>query len=442
MPQIVLATLNAKYIHAAFGLRYLMANLGALQCSACLAEFDINRRPLEIAEALLARNPRILALGVYIWNVAQTALVIGTVKRVRPDITVVLGGHEVSYETQQQPIVQLADYVICGEADLKFAELCRNLLSGRTPAGKILTANPPDFSQLALPYDLYDEQDIAHRVIYVEASRGCPFSCEFCLSSLEIPVRQVPIPVLLEQLQRLFDRGVQQFKFVDRTFNLNLNVSQTLLEFFLERHQPGRFYHFEMIPDRLPAGLRELIARFPPGSLQFEVGVQTFNPQVAELDQPAPKLRAARGELALSAGPDRRARACGPDCGFAGREPGQLGGEHAGAVRRRLEDIAYYLARSGRREAAGWAAAAAARLRDGADLKRIPFFQALIRAQLGAMMAEQQEHAREEPRLIMTPAEAMRAQQHRRVRSGAEFDAERNFDDRGKTACAVSACST
>ena len=122
---------------------------------------------------------------------------------------------------------------------------------------------------------------MAHRLIYVEASRGCPFSCEFCLSSLDIPVRQAPLPALLSHLQRLLDRGVRQFKFVDRTFNLNLETARTILEFLLERHQPGRFFHFEMVPDRLPDALRELIARFPAGALQFEVGVQTFNAEVA-----------------------------------------------------------------------------------------------------------------------------------------------------------------
>jgi radical SAM superfamily enzyme YgiQ (UPF0313 family) len=283
MPEIVLATLNAKYIHAAFGLRYLLANLGPLQPSACIAEFDINQRPIDIAQVLLARNPKIIGFGVYIWNVAQTTQVLGTIKKVRPDIVVVLGGPEVSYETEGQRIVQLADYVIGGEADLKFAELCRALLAGERPANKIIAAEPPELSHLVLPYDLYDDQDIAHRIIYVEASRGCPFTCEFCLSSLDIPVRQVELTVLLEALQRLLDRGVKQFKFVDRTFNLNLTVSRALLEFFLERHQSGNFYHFEMIPDRLPPGLREIIARFPPGSLQFEVGIQTFNEQVAGL---------------------------------------------------------------------------------------------------------------------------------------------------------------
>ena len=148
---------------------------------------------------------------------------------------------------------------------------------------KIIPAEPPDFSQIALPYDLYTDDDLAHRIIYVEASRGCPFTCEFCLSSLDIPVRQVPLEKILAELQRLLDRGLKQFKFVDRTFNLNVATSKTILEFFLARYQPGHFFHFEMIPDRLPESLREIIARFPPGALQFEVGIQTFNPEVAAL---------------------------------------------------------------------------------------------------------------------------------------------------------------
>ena len=283
MPEIVLTTLNAKYIHAAFGLRYLMANLGELQPRACLVEFDINQRPLDIAEVLLAREPRIIGFGVYIWNVDETREVISAIKRVRPDITIILGGPEVSYELETQPIVALADYVITGEADLKFAEVCEQLLHGERPANKVIAAELPDVAKLALPYFLYSDDDIAHRVIYVEASRGCPFTCEFCLSSLDIPVRQFPLDTLLAQLQRLIDRGVRQFKFVDRTFNLNLNVSRALLQFFLERYESGMFFHFEMVPDRLPEPLREVIARFPAGSLQFEVGVQTFNDETSAL---------------------------------------------------------------------------------------------------------------------------------------------------------------
>src|SRR5215204_3620111 len=164
--EIILSTLNAKYIHAAFGLRYLLANLGPLRSRACIAEFDINQRPLDIVEALLARHPAIIGLGVYIWNVAETTQVVEAIKRVRPDIIIVLGGPEVSYEVDRQRIIELADYVITGEADLKFAELCAAILAGEKPATKIVPAELPPFDRLVLPYDLYDNNDVAHRVIY------------------------------------------------------------------------------------------------------------------------------------------------------------------------------------------------------------------------------------------------------------------------------------
>jgi radical SAM superfamily enzyme YgiQ (UPF0313 family) len=278
---IVLATLNAKYIHASFGLRYLLANLGSLRERACILEFDILQRPLDVVEAILARQPKIVGLGIYIWNVAETTEVVAALKRIAPDVTVIIGGPEVSFELEEQEIVRLADYVLTGEADLKFAEVCQQIYQDFPPAGKIIASQVPDLGQLALPYDLYSDEDIANRVIYVEASRGCPFTCEFCLSSLDVPVRQVGLPLLLKEMQKLLDRGVKQFKFVDRTFNLNLATSKAILEFFLERHRPGLFIHFEMIPDRLPEALREVIARFPAGALQFEVGIQTFNPSVS-----------------------------------------------------------------------------------------------------------------------------------------------------------------
>lgn len=281
MPDIVLTTFNAKYIHAAFGLRYLLANLGPVRAKACLVEFDINQRAREIVEQLLSREPKIIGIGVYIWNAALSLEVVHLIKRVAPGVKVILGGPEVTYETEIQPITQLADCVITGEADLEFAAVCQQLLDGGS-VPRIVAAELPALERIVPPYDCYDDQDLRHRIIYVEASRGCPFTCEFCLSSLDIPVRQFPLPMLLEQFDRLLERGVRQFKFVDRTFNLNLQTSRAILEFFLERHVPGLFLHFEMIPDRLPEGLRELIARFPTGALQFEVGIQTFNPVVAD----------------------------------------------------------------------------------------------------------------------------------------------------------------
>ena len=273
---IVLTTLNAKFPHCAFGLRYLLANLGDLRPRAGILEFDINQRPLDIAEQILRHEPKIVGIGVYVWNATQSAQLVAILKRLRPELTIVLGGPEVSYETETQSICRQADYVITGEGDLAFTQLCRQL-----PSQKIIAAPPPALDQLALPYDLYDGRDLAHRVVYVEASRGCPFECEFCLSSLDIPVRTVPLEKFLPAMQSLLDRSCQQFKFVDRTFNLNVRTGMAILEFFLARYRPGMFLHFEMIPDHLPDALRQLIRQFPAGSLQFEVGIQTFNEEIA-----------------------------------------------------------------------------------------------------------------------------------------------------------------
>lgn len=286
MPDIVLTALNAKYPHCAFGLRYLMANLGDLQPRSRLLEFDINQRPLDVAEAILREAPKIVGIGVYIWNATQSLQLVADLKRLRPELVIVLGGPEVSYEVEQQEIARLVDHVITGEADLAFANLCRQLLTADhdpSTISHVIAAPLPTLDRLTLPYALYTDEDVAHRVIYVEASRGCPFECEFCLSSLDIPVRNFPLDEFLAAMQSLWERGVRQFKFVDRTFNLNLKISSAILQFFLERYRPGLFVHFEMIPDRLPEPLRDLIRQFPPGTLQFEVGIQTFNETVAKL---------------------------------------------------------------------------------------------------------------------------------------------------------------
>ena len=318
MPDIVLATLNAKYIHASFGLRYLMANLGELQDRACIAEFVINQQPLEIVEAILTHQPRIVGFGVYIWNVEQTTEVVALLKRICPDLIIILGGPEVSYETQGQEIVALADHVITGEADVKFADVCRSLLRDtdtpvcETSEGRqaclphIIAAELPALTQLASPYELYTDEDLKNRVIYVEASRGCPFTCEFCLSSLDIPVRAFPTEAFLASMQRLLDRGATQFKFVDRTFNLHLPTSSAILQFFLDRWREGLFLHFEMVPDRLPEQLRGLIKKFPAGAVQFEVGIQTFDEATSKnisrrqnLDRLADNFRFLREETGV-----------------------------------------------------------------------------------------------------------------------------------------------
>ena len=283
MAKILLATLNARYIHAAFGLRYLLANLGELRADGEILEFEISDRTLDICEELLARNPVIIGFGVYIWNVVETERVIKVLRKLKPGIVIVLGGPEVSHETETQSIIEQVDYVITGEADHAFRELCQEVLKGNRPTQRIQHAQLPTFDTLNLPYELYDSKDISNRVVYVEASRGCPFTCEFCLSSLDIPVRQAELEQFLAEMQKLLDRGLRQFKFVDRTFNLNIRVSKSIMEFFLQRYTPGLFVHFEMVPDRLPEQLKEIIVKFPRGALQFEVGIQSFNPEVGAL---------------------------------------------------------------------------------------------------------------------------------------------------------------
>lgn len=281
MTEIILTTLNARFSHASFGLRYLQANLGELKDRSELMEFVIDERPIDIAEKLLASEPRIIGIGVYIWNVVQCTELVRLLKRVAPETFIVLGGPEVSYGGVEAGLSDSADVIICGEADQVFARLCADFLGGGTDFPAIIHASPPTFDDIELPYDLYTDADLAHRVIYVEASRGCPFKCEFCLSSLDVALRKPQLERFLAAMEGLMARGLRHFKFVDRTFNLNPRASQAILEFFLERYEEGMFLHFEMVPDRLPAGLKTLISAFPAGALQFEVGIQTFNSEVA-----------------------------------------------------------------------------------------------------------------------------------------------------------------
>jgi len=279
MTDIVLCTLNARYSHASLGLRYLAANMGPLRERTRLVEFVIDQRPLDMAEQLLANHPRVIGFGVYIWNVEQTTRLVATIKQVAPDVIVVLGGPEVSYEWEQQAIFRLADYLITGWGDVSLAELCEQLMRGEKPAGKVIAGKMAPLAMITMPYDEYTDEDIAHRVLYVEASRGCPFKCEFCLSSLDKTAWPFELEPFLAAMGKMYERGARQFKFVDRTFNLNIATSARILEFFLDRLDEKLFLHFEVIPDHLPERLKELILKFPPGSLQFEIGIQTFNPE-------------------------------------------------------------------------------------------------------------------------------------------------------------------
>ncbi|NQW93261.1 MAG: DUF4080 domain-containing protein [Polaromonas sp.] len=284
---IVIATLNAKYIHASLGLRYLLANMdvhggAGLKAQTQLREFVIAQPPLLVAEQLLEMNPKVIGFGVYIWNAVETTQVVRLLKSLRPDINIVLGGPEVSFETEAQEICRLADHVITGWGDVSFPKLCRALLDGPKPLMKIIAGEQPALEAIALPYYEYTSEDLANRLLYVEASRGCPFKCEFCLSSLDKTAWAFDLDAFMAEMDTLYQRGARNFKFVDRTFNLKVDFSVRILQFFLDRLSPDLFIHFEVVPDSLHDKLKALIAQFPAGSLQFEVGIQSFNPDVQQ----------------------------------------------------------------------------------------------------------------------------------------------------------------
>jgi len=277
--KIILSTLNSRYTHSSVGLRYLYANMQSLQKDTVLLEFSINDAIQSIAEKILDEAPDIIGLGVYIWNAQQTHELIEILKKVSPNTKIILGGPEVSYEPFRVDF-EKADYIIQGEGDTSFYKLCKALIENDLPETKIIKPVLEDLSTLALPYQHYTQHDIDNRYIYIEASRGCPFMCEFCLSSIDEKVRNFDINILVNEFERLWSMGARNFKFVDRTFNLNMKFANAILDFFLSK-EPPYFAHFEVIPDHFPESIKNKIALFPAGALQLEIGIQTLNLEVA-----------------------------------------------------------------------------------------------------------------------------------------------------------------
>ncbi len=278
MNKILLTTLNAKYTHSSLGLRYLFANLKELQSKAKILEFNINDNLFDIVELIFEQKPEIIGIGVYIWNAKEVSELSKIIKKIAPNIKIILGGPEVSYEPFRLNFE--FDFIIQGEGEIAFYELCKNILNDDLIEKKIIKAKKLNLKEINLPYEFYNEVDIKNRYIYVESSRGCPYLCEFCLSSIDELVKYFDIEKLLIEFEKLWQKGVRSFKFIDRTFNLNINFANKLLDFFLAKDEPY-FLHFEVIPDNFPETIKNKIAMFPKASLQLEVGIQTLNYEVA-----------------------------------------------------------------------------------------------------------------------------------------------------------------
>ena len=300
MPEIALVTINAKWIHPSLGLRLLQANLTELEGRSRTYEFATRQEPSVWTETLLAERPRIIAFSVSIWNhVATLSLLKNLEVRWSQSADamhkpiIIMGGPEAANLPPGSELLAHADWLIRGEGELAFRDLCRSLLADTETKAiesavarhglRVVEAAELDLKAIDPGYRLYSGEDLSRKLTYVEASRGCPFGCEFCLSSTDRRVREFPLEGFLSGMETLIARGARSFKFLDRTFNLDAGRARTIMEFFLERLVPGMFVHFEMIPGRFPIELREVLSRFPPGSLRLEVGIQTFNPTVAAL---------------------------------------------------------------------------------------------------------------------------------------------------------------
>lgn len=271
---IILATINARYSHTSFGLRYLKANLHEFEGSCEILEFSHDLTVQEVAEAIISYRPKVVGLSCYIWNIEDQLRVAEIIKAILPETLLIFGGPEVSYEYDE--FLPFCDYLIKGEGEYALYHLLQAWQKNQLPAHKVLEEPICDLTTLRLPYYLYSDEDIAHRLIYVEATRGCPFTCEFCLSSLSRGVREFNLDSFLHEMDILIKRGVKQFKFVDRTFNLKFANVTRILEFFKARWQEGMILHFEIFPDKLSPQMLQEIKNFPAGGLHLEAGVQSF----------------------------------------------------------------------------------------------------------------------------------------------------------------------
>jgi radical SAM superfamily enzyme YgiQ (UPF0313 family) len=294
---ILLAAINAKWIHPSLALRLLKANLGPLEENCAIIEFALRQPLREKTEPILAARPRILGLSVSIWNHTATLELLKELHQTwgteqRP--LVVLGGPEASNLPPEAEIFHYADYCVVGEGEIAFRELCETIFNDEDSpiekhgVTKTIFINRKfqqvDVTAIKSAYYLYNDEDLRKKLVYVEASRGCPFGCEFCLSAQSAKVREFPSEPFFAEMDDLIQRGAQTFKFLDRTFNLNIERARQIMDFFLNKLQERaqRFVvHFEMVPSRFPPELIETIARFPPGTLRLEIGIQTLNPDVA-----------------------------------------------------------------------------------------------------------------------------------------------------------------
>ena len=295
MKKIVLASLSAKFIHSSLALRYLtrFADNGARHNLQTM-EFTINQRLEFIADELFRQQPDVILFSCYIWNVEMLKQLCPLLKKIMPDCMLGFGGPEVSYESEtflwDNPTI---DLVMRGEGEMVFTQLLNYLDYGQPESlqeikgltfrqeGEILSTpqqEPLDLALLPFPYE-EEFQDVQNQIIYYETQRGCPYSCGYCLSSIEKGVRFVPLEKVLPELQLFLDAKVRQVKFIDRTFNCKKSHAMAIWRYLHEHDNGVTNFHFEITADLLDQETIDFLKTVRKGLFQFEIGVQSTNPQ-------------------------------------------------------------------------------------------------------------------------------------------------------------------
>jgi Fe-S oxidoreductase len=287
----LLATLNAKYIHVSLALRWLyVANKD--NCDISFREYSLKETTENIIEDILSSSCDILGLSIYIWNVNRMQEIISSLKERKPQLIIVLGGPEVSYEPAHFLNEWLVDYIISGEGEFVLGEIIHNIERGSskqipgvsTPgqiSNVIAKADLAKLAQLPSPYMLdEDKNNLKNRLVYFETSRGCPYQCQYCLSSLEKGVRYFPSEYIFENLSYLIHSGARQIKFLDRTFNLNKEHTRAVFDFLIKNHREGLSCQFEIYADLMTDEVIDYLnTTLPPDYFRFEMGIQsTYEP--------------------------------------------------------------------------------------------------------------------------------------------------------------------
>lgn len=288
--KILLTTLNSKYVHSNLALKYLYASAEKSRNSIDIQEFTINSEEDYIFTELLRKSYDVICFSCYIWNVDKTLCLAENLKKARPELKILLGGPEVSFDVI--PFMsehKYIDFIISGEGEAPFSELAETLLADTREFEKIrgltyrmegkIYVNPPapplHFESVPFPYlNLVCEED---KIMYYESSRGCPFQCSFCLSSVEHKVRTLSMERVKSDLSYFIYKKVRQVKFVDRTFNWDKKRSYEIMRYLIACDNGETNFHFELCGDLLDEDLLRLLAEARPGLFQFEIGVQSTN---------------------------------------------------------------------------------------------------------------------------------------------------------------------